>query len=184
MEDDGLISVDCTPQKTLDGYICTASLENFATIAKKFPLGTSFSTDSFAMHFDDSIGSSTWVMQIYPNGQFDRDGYGNGHLSAYLKLISAENENKSLFVDIEFNIVVINGFSQYKRAIQGKLRADNRCFDLSRKSAKWFGGQIAKLYDLPRSDHTLQIVCRLKLPKSFETGKFFLFKRIFPNLFV
>lgn len=166
--DSGLGSVECDRQKTVDGYICTVKLDKFAATSAKCVLGTSIVTDVFAMHFPDSIGSSLWVIQIYPNGQYDADGYSNGHLSAYLKLISAENENKSLFADIELNCF------QYRRPMQTKQKAVNRCFEWSRKSARWFGGQLVLLSELSCSgDVSVQIECHLKAhkPKSLDKEK-------------
>lgn len=103
--------LECNVQDTLGGYTCTVQLENFANTAKNTVLGTSFTTDVFDMHFPDS-GNSSWVMQIYPNGQYDAGGHSNDHLSAYLKLDTVENENKRLVVDIDFKVILINGFQR------------------------------------------------------------------------
>lgn len=99
--------LQCYALKSADGYICTVQINT--DTAKKTELGTSFTTDEFALDFPES-GVSSWVMQIFPNGQYGAGGRSNGHLSAYLKLISVENESKSLFLDIEFKVILINGF--------------------------------------------------------------------------
>lgn len=178
MEGSGVVSVQCIPQKTVNGYICIVQLDNFGTTAKKYKLGTSFSTDVFAMHFPASIGSSSWIMKIYPKGQYDSEGLSNGHLSAYLKLISAENENKSLIVDIDLKIIVNNGFG-FTCKMHTDQRAINQCFDWNRKSARWFGGQLVRLIDLPTyTVASVQIECHLKVheresPKREKLSRFF-----------
>lgn len=173
--DSGLAALECILQKTENGYICTAQIDNFAAIAKKYELGTSISTDSFTMEFPDSIGSSTWVLQIYPSGQHGAEGCSNYHLSAYLRLISAENEHKCLFVDIEFKVSVSNGF-QSRRTLQTKQPVVKQCFDWSRKSTRWYGGKLVRLYNLHSSgDLSVQIQCHVQAK---QTGMF-----IYTNFF-
>lgn len=166
-----LNSFECNALKTENGFIYSVQIDDFATTAWNYELGTSFTTDIFNMHFPDSVGDSSWVMQIYPNGQYNAEGYSNGNLSAYLKLISVENENKSLIVDITFKVIGIKGF-QFRQTMNTNLKTANHSFNWSLKSTRWYGGSVVKLHDL-YFFRSVQIECHLKgqLLMSSDIGK-------------
>lgn len=152
--------MECNTLKTNDGYVCTAKFANFAAVAKNCELGTSFSTDVFTMDFPDSFGSSSWEMIIFPHGQFNARGYSNGKLSAYIKLISVEKENETLFVDIALKIC-----GKYPKLLMGF----NQSFSWNLKSTRWYGGKLIQIEDV---GNTPVVQCILKVKSSMNTFQF------------
>lgn len=90
-------------QKRKGNIICFARIDDYWNVLERVTVGESVTTsEPIDLHFNDSIGASKWIIIFYPKGQYNSVGVANGQVSVYLKMLSCDNQDKSLMMDVKF----------------------------------------------------------------------------------
>lgn len=139
-------------------------LVDFEKISKNISTGISVSSEPFFVEFPANLGHSMWVIMIYPNGQYNSSGFNNKQVSIYLKMISAQHEEKILNSNILFELTP--EYYNYRKSLNKKMFLADKIFCYENKKQRWVGGILATRKEIDDAKHwdtdKIKIVCKFE----------------------
>lgn len=110
-------------------------------LIQKTSVGEYVKSSNFELNFKNSIGKSSWVLILFPNGQYDCNGMPNKRIFVYLKMINCEKMSTVLKLDVKFQLGSGIGWNQHQ----------NFCFNNVR--TRWTGTHLVGLNVLSNRDY-------------------------------
>lgn len=136
-------------QKTNNKTLCLARIDNYRNILHRVSVGQFIRTASFNLNFDDSIGTSRWMLIFFPNGQYIESSDSviteSGQASMYLQMVDCEHPHNSLTLTIRFFIK-----SPYSDVLDKVSSSEQAKFSYRNLYERWSGpfnlATLAELY--------------------------------------
>lgn len=149
-------------QATENKILCLARIGNYWNLLNRVSIGESVtSSKRIELVFGDSIGRSTWMLLLFPKGQYV-NGLGNGQVAIYLKMISCEHLDRALVVSVKF---YIKSPYQMEKLFESTKKV---VFDYRDVKKRWQGFYLVKEEELYSKDceylflnNSLTIGCEL-----------------------
>lgn len=152
-------------EKTKSKILCLARIDNYRNVLKHVSIGQSIRSDPFQLDYYDSIGTSSWMLLFFPNGQYIESSnsvvMGSGRASMYLKMVDCEHQSESLTMTVKFFIK-----SPYCDVLDKFSSVKNANFSYCNRNERWSGP-----YDLAAMQELYSNSCKnLFLNDSLTVG--------------
>lgn len=84
--------------------VIVLEISKITSILRKTSVGEFVKSHTFDLHFSNSIGQSKWVVILFLNGQYDRNGKPDKRICVYLQMISCERDAIEIKLDVKFQL--------------------------------------------------------------------------------